>query len=424
MNRFFYTVLIYLATPLILLYLCYRAFKSSDYRGRISERFGFKKLQPTKPVIFVHSVSVGETIAATPLINQLVTQYPDHQVLVTTSTPTGSATVKKNFADNVLHCYLPLDLPGAVSRFLDDIKPQICIIMETELWPNLVHQLHTRQVPSLLANARMSEKSMQGYIKKAAPLMQEMLAKLDRVSAQFNSDGERFLQLGLPKEKLELGGSIKFEMTIDNELLAKQQQLKNQWAAQRPVWVAGSTHPIEHEQILASHHTLLKTIPNLLLIIVPRHPERFNDVANLCQQQGFEFIRRSDNLPPKATTQVILGDTMGELLLMYGLADVAYVGGSLITRGGHNPLEPAALGKPVVMGQSVYNFSDISERLVNANAMIQVDDSEALTSTLSQLLSEPQRCSAMGKNADQLVKANQGTLTRLLSWTKRHIGQP
>jgi len=421
MNRFIYSLILYLATPIILLYLSYRALKSRDYRGRIGERFGLKKLRPSKPVILVHSVSVGETIAATPLINALIKQYPEHHILVTTSTPTGSNTVKKNFVDRVLHAYLPLDLPGAVNRFLNDVKPQLCIIMETELWPNLVHQLHQRGIPTLLANARMSPKSATGYLKKAAPLMRDMLAKLSQVSAQFDSDGQRFMALGLSADKLKISGSIKFELTIDQQLITEQHQLKQQWAANRPVWVAGSTHPKENEQILQAHRQLLASNPNLLLIIVPRHPERFDEVATLCQAQHFKFVRRSANTPPPADCQIVLCDTMGELLLMFGLADIAYVGGSLIERGGHNPLEPAALAKPVLMGPSVYNFSDISEHLLNANGLCHVKSANALATTINQLLSDDSARLTMGHNAQQLVKDNQGTLTRLLDWVATNI---
>jgi len=416
MNRFLYSLLLYLVTPLILLYLSYRAAKSSDYRGRIGERFGLKKLRPTKPVILVHSVSVGETIAATPLINALIADYPNFNIVVTTSTPTGSATVKKVFGERVLHCYLPLDLPGAVRRFLDDIKPQMCIIMETELWPNLVHQLHQRTIPTLLANARMSQKSATGYQNKAAPLMADMLGKLSQVSAQFASDGQRFIELGLSPCKLEVSGSIKFELAISEQLLNQQQQLKQQWVPHRTVWVAGSTHPGENEQILQSHAALLKQFPDLLLIIAPRHPERFNDVAKLCHQQGFELVRRSENITPSSTTQIVLCDTMGELLLMFGLGDIAYVGGSLIERGGHNPLEPAALAKPVLMGPSVYNFSDISERLIQAKGLQQVSDATQLAEVISDLLLDESQKIQMGQNAQQLVQENQGTLARLMNW--------
>jgi len=421
MNRFLYTCLIYLATPFILLYLSYRALNSSDYRGRIAERFGFKSLPRSKPVILVHSVSVGETIAAIPLINNLIEKYPNHQVLVTTSTPTGSAMVLKSFSDKVLHCYLPIDLPGAVKRFLNAAKPQVCIIMETELWPNLIHQLNLRNIPTLLANARMSEKSAKSYLGKAAPLMREMLSKLTLVSAQFDSDAQRFLTLGLHPEQLQIGGSIKFELTIADELLNKQRELRQAWAPQRPVWVAGSTHPGEHEQILQTHRALLKLFPQLLLIIAPRHCERFDEVAQLCQQQGFEYVRRSDGVTPSPSTQIMVADSMGELLLLFGVADVAYVGGSLIERGGHNPLEPAALGKPVIMGTSVYNFSDISQRLIEAGGLQLVDDQQHLTQLVIDLLNNEQQRQTMGDNARSVVQQNQGTLKRLLSWVELHL---
>lgn len=421
MNRFFYNVFMYLATPFIVSYLGYRAIKSDDYRGRIAERFGFKQLNLIKPVILVHSVSVGETIAATPLIKQLINDYPNHQVLVTTSTPTGSTVVKKTFGDNVAHCYLPIDLPGSVQRFLKQTSPVIAIVMETELWPNLVHQLHKANTPILLANARMSEKSMKGYLSKAAPLMREMLSKLNCVAAQYLSDGERFIKLGLPKNKLIIGGSIKFELSISDELRAQQYSLKQQWAANRPVWVAGSTHPGENEQVLTTHKALLAKFPRLLLIIIPRHSERFSEVAQQVTAMEFESICRSHDIIPSESTQVIIGDTMGEMLLLLGLADIAYIGGSLIERGGHNPLEPAALGKPIIMGPSCYNFSDICDKLIASGGLTQVTDAHALTEKMSQLLANDDTRTQMRDAALQVVVDNQGTLARLMNWITQKV---
>jgi len=378
----------YLVTPFILLYFLHRAIKSDDYRGRLKERFGFKKFIFSRPVILIHSVSMGETIAATPLINQLISDYPTHQILITTSTPTGSSVVNKNFGKRVEHCYLPIDLIGSVKRFLKQVNPQIAIVMETELWPNLIHQLHKKDIPILLANARMSEKSMNGYLKKAAPLMREMLSKVNQVSAQFSNDGERFITLGLPKEKLEIGGSIKFELSISSELKQQQLELKEQWASNRLVWVAGSTHPNENEQILAAHRILVTLYPNLLLVLIPRHSERFDETTTLVQTAGFRVMRRSQQQTPSKEVQVVVGDTMGEMLLMLGIADITYIGGSLIERGGHNPLEPAALGKPIIMGPSCYNFSDISAKLIeNGGLEIVVDDIE-LANTISHLIND------------------------------------
>jgi 3-deoxy-D-manno-octulosonic-acid transferase len=421
MNRFFYNVFMYLATPLLLIYLLYRAIKSNDNRSRLSERFGLITLDFSHPVILIHSVSMGETIAATPLINQLINDYPHHQILITTSTPTGSAVVKKNFESRVAHCYLPIDLPGGVTRFLNQVKPQLVIIMETELWPNLMHQLHQRNTPVLLANARMSEKSMQGYLKKAAPLMREMLNKIDNVSAQFDSDGERFLALGLPPNKLSIGGSIKFEVCIKAELKQQQNSLKEQWAPNRSVWVAGSTHPGENEQILAAHNTLLTQFPDLLLVLIPRHSERFDDVAKQAQDAGFNVIRRSHQKIPSQECQVVIGDTMGEMLLLLGIADITYIGGSLIERGGHNPLEPAALGKPIIMGPSLYNFSDVSDKLIDAGGLETVADHAQLSTLINQLIKNPQRRLTMGNNALKVINDNQGTLNRLMSWVANNI---
>lgn len=421
MNRFFYNILMYLATPLIVFYLLYRAVKSDDYRGRLGERFGFKKLTFSRPVILIHSVSMGETIAATPLINQLISDYPTHQILVTTSTPTGSAVVKKNFGKRVKHCYLPLDLIGSVKRFLSQVNPEITIVMETELWPNLIHQLYKLNTPILLANARMSEKSKVGYLKKAAPLMREMLNKITQVSAQYASDGERFKALGLPSEKLNIGGSIKFELSIKDELKQQQAILKQQWAPNRLVWVAGSTHPGENEQLLATHKQLVKVFPSLLLVLIPRHSERFNEVATLASNAGFQIARRSQHQTPDEQCEVVIGDTMGEMLLLLGIADITYIGGSLIERGGHNPLEPAALGKPIIMGPSCYNFSDISNKLIDADGLTMVENSEQLTHLISQLINDENLRIDMGNNALNVVKENQGTLGRLMHWVSIQI---
>jgi len=421
MNRFFYNVFMYLTIPLVMIYLLYRALKSDDYRGRLGERFGLKKLNISRPVILIHSVSMGETIAATPLIHQLVKDYPHHQVLVTTSTPTGSAVVKKNFGDSVSHCYLPIDLPGSVKRFLKQVKPHIAIVMETELWPNLIHQLSQRNTPTLLANARMSDRSMKGYLKKAAPLMQEMLSKITQVSAQYTSDGERFVSLGLSEDKLNIGGSIKFELSIKPELKQQQSALKESWAPNRAVWVAGSTHPGENEQILAAHKTLLKQYPDLLLVLIPRHSERFNEVVTQAQAAEFNVVRRSEQKIPSKHCQVVIGDSMGEMLLLLGIADITYIGGSLIQRGGHNPLEPAALGKPIIMGPSCYNFSDISDKLIGAGGLKTVSDSSQLSDLITHLLNEPAQLATMGNNALQVVKNNQGTLGRLMSWVSTHL---
>ena len=421
MNRFFYNVFMYLATPFVLIYLLYRALKSEDYRGRVAERFGLKRLGITKPVILIHSVSVGETIAATPLIKQIFNDYPSHQIVVTTSTPTGSAMVKKLFGASVEHCYLPIDLPGSVKRFLKQVAPQAVIVMETELWPNLIHQLSHTNTPILLANARMSEKSMNGYLSKAAPLMHEMLNNIDCVAAQYASDGKRFINLGLPQDKLTVGGSIKFELSISSDLQIQQQQLKQLWAPNRPVWVAGSTHPGENEQLLQAHQSLLTQFPRLLLVIIPRHSERFDEVAQQATTQGFSIVRRSEGITPSSDTQVVIGDTMGEMLLLLGLGDISYIGGSLIERGGHNPLEPAALGKPIIMGESCYNFSDICDKLLASQGLQQVADNTELTQLISKLLNNKEMRLQMGKHALQVVADNQGTLKRLMTWVDQKI---
>ena len=420
MNRSLYTLLLYLAQPLVLFYLWWRARRSADYRGRWSERYGFAPKGFRPGGILVHSVSVGETKAALPLIRTLLERYPDLPLTVTTSTPTGSEEVRRAFGDQVQHCYLPIDLPGAVRRFLNRVQPKLTIIMETELWPNLLHQLKRRQTPCLLANARMSERSARGYQKRAAPMMAEMLCNLTGVMAQFKADGDRLVALGLPAEQLTIAGSIKFDLQLPDNLATEQQALRATWAPDRPVWIAASTHPDEDQQLLAVHRQLLVSYPDLLLILVPRHPERFNTISALAGQ-SFNTVRRSSGDAPTAETQVVIGDTMGELLLLLGCADIAFVGGSLIPRGGHNPLEPAAIGLPVLMGPNDFNFADISQALRDAGALVTVDDAAALQNSLGQLLAEPDAARAMGRHGKELMAANRGAVAQMMNWVQQRL---
>lgn len=424
MNRLFYTLLLYLATPVILLYLWSRALRSPDYRGRWLERFGKVPVGFRAGGIVLHSVSVGETKAAIPLIRALLDEYPDLPLTITTSTPTGSAEVCRAFGAQVQHCYLPIDTPGAVRRFLDHLQPKLTIIMETELWPNLLHQCKQRQIPSLLANARMSARSARGYQKKAAPLMAEMLTNLTQVMAQFQADGDRLTELGLPPKHLVIAGSIKFDLDLPDDLPQQQRSLRQAWAGNRPVWIAASTHPDEDQQLLGVHQQLLNQFPELLLILVPRHPERFDDIARISQQLPLRTLRRSDGVAPSADTQVVIGDTMGELLLLFGVADIAFIGGSLIPRGGHNPLEPAAIGLPILMGSHDFNFADISQQLRDHGAMTSVADQQQLTSELQTLLEDPSLGRHMGQQARTLMAANRGTVATMMDWIRAQLATP
>lgn len=292
---------------------------------------------------------MGETLAAVPLVRALRHHYPSLPITVTTMTPTGSERVQSAFGDDISHVYLPYDLPGSMSRFLNQVDPKLVIIMETELWPNMINQLHKRNIPLVIANARLSERSAAGY-QKLGSFVKRMLQNVTMVAAQHQEDGERFIQLGLRRKQLEVTGSLKFDISVTPELAVKAITLRRQWAAHRPVWIATSTHEGEEAIILQTHQQLLKKFPNLLLILVPRHPERFAKAEELTQKAGLSFIRRSSGVIPSLDTQVVIGDTMGELMLLYGIADIAFVGGSLVETGGHNPLEAAAHALPCFDG--------------------------------------------------------------------------
>ncbi|NWE44821.1 lipid IV(A) 3-deoxy-D-manno-octulosonic acid transferase [Pseudomonas gingeri] len=416
MNRTLYTLLFHLGLPLVALRLWLRARKAPAYARRIGERFA-RGLPPMRPDgIWVHAVSVGESIAAAPMIRALLAQYPQMPITVTCMTPTGSERIKALFASEprIQHCYLPYDLPWAAARFLDAIRPRLAVIMETELWPNHIHQCARREIPVALANARLSARSARGYA-RFARLTRPMLEEMSLIAVQTEAEAERFRQLGARPESVEVTGSIKFDLSIDPQLLARAAELRGQWQAQqRPVWIAASTHEGEDEVVLAAHRQLLASHPDALLILVPRHPERFNSVFELCRQQGFPTVRRSTAEPVSAQVSVLLGDTMGELLFLYALADSAFVGGSLVPNGGHNLLEPAALSKPVLSGPHLFNFLEIAALMREAGALQEVDDAEGLAVAVQRLFELPRDAQKMAEAGLKVMQANQGALQRLL----------
>ncbi|MDX9666519.1 lipid IV(A) 3-deoxy-D-manno-octulosonic acid transferase [Pseudomonas sp. P5_152] len=416
MNRTLYTALFYLGLPLVAIRLWLRSRKAPAYAKRIGERFSIG-LPPMAPGgIWVHAVSVGESIAAAPMIRALLERYPQLPITVTCMTPTGSERIQALFANQprIQHCYLPYDLPCAAARFLDRVQPKLAVIMETELWPNHIHQCAKRAIPVALANARLSERSAKGY-GRFRQLTQPMLAEMSLFAVQTKAEAERFRALGARAETVEVTGSIKFDLSIDPTLLQRASDLREQWqASQRPVWIAASTHEGEDEVVLAAHRQLLASHPDALLILVPRHPERFNSVFELCQQQGFNTVRRSSGAAVDADTAVLLGDTMGELLFLYALADSAFVGGSLVPNGGHNLLEPAALAKPVLSGPHLFNFLEIAALMRNAKALQEVEDAHGLAVAVQRLFELPRDAQQMAEAGLTVMRANQGALQRLL----------
>ncbi|WP_269620171.1 lipid IV(A) 3-deoxy-D-manno-octulosonic acid transferase [Zhongshania sp. BJYM1] len=416
MPRFLYSAFFYLILPLVLLRLLWRGWRAPAYRDRIGQRFGFFEAPQRQNGVWIHAVSVGESIAAAPVIEHFLAAYPHLPVVVTTMTPTGSERVTAMFGDRVFHVYAPYDLPDAVARFLKRIKPSVAVIMETEIWPNMVCQTAAMGIPVILANARLSARSARGYGRLSA-LTQSVFSRFSKVVAQSPDDGARFVMLGVPEENMTVSGSIKFDLAIPAALRDQASALHEACFGSRPVWIAASTHAGEDEILLAAHRQLLNEQPDAVLILVPRHPERFLKVAELVAASGFRYLRRSEyqNECSAEGAQVILGDTMGELLLLLGCADIAFVGGSLIEHGGHNTLEPAAWGLPVLTGPSDFNFAEISSLLEASGGLIKVADSDALARELGALLDDPERAENQGAMAKQVVDANRGALQRLLA---------
>lgn len=416
-----YTLLLYLIQPFVWLKLLWRSRKAPAYRQRWLERYGFCKNKVKPNGILVHAVSVGETIAAIPLIKALQQKYPQLPITVTTMTPTGSERVKSLLKDSVSHVYLPYDLPGAIKRFLKTTKPKIVIIMETELWPNLISQCYKQKIPLIIANARLSERSAARY-GKLGKAVKQLFSKISMVAAQNQQDGERFVSLGLPADHLAITGSIKFDINLSNEQRQKINQLKQQWQLNRPVLIAASTHSGEDEIILTAFKKLHLKHANLLLILVPRHPERFKTVEKLISDSGFNYLKRSANQIPTEQTQIVLGDTMGELLELYAMADIAFVGGSLVKQGGHNPLEPALHHIAIITGEYFFNFQVICEQLIEAQGMIVCTNSaDDLYSSIDCLLNDNSSRNRLGENAYLVLKQNQGALSRLLTVINHYL---
>ncbi len=417
MVRLLYTLLFYLLLPLVLLRLLWRSRKAPEYRKRWGERFGFLPAVPVnQKVIWVHAVSVGEALAAVPMIKQLQSQYPEHLLVVTTMTPTGSARVKSVFGDSVYHVYAPYDLPDILNRFFRAVHPDLLVIMETELWPNLIHHCHIRDIPVVVANARLSEKSAKGY-QKFSSLTAPMLQKLSCVAAQHQNDSARFMTLGLGGTQRSVTGNIKFDVNLDDDVKTQAGLLKSQWQGetQRPIFLAASTHRGEDLIILNSFEQIHSHFPELLLVLVPRHPERFDEVAELCIQQGLSVCRRSSVAIPSSSDQALLGDTMGELLLFFGACDIAFVGGSLVPVGGHNLIEPAIWAVPVLSGPHLFNFSEASRLLRESQGMVICEDANAIAEEVVALLQDPQAATRMGNAAKSVTDNNRGALDKLLA---------
>jgi len=417
MARWLYSLLWILATPLIGLRLLWRSRRQPGYRQHLGERYGFHGRRPAPaPLIWVHAVSVGETRAAQPLIEGLLARWPGHRILLTGMTPTGREAGRAVYGERVVQAYLPYDYPGATRRFLAHFQPVFGVLMETEIWPNLLAACAARKVPVILANARLSERSARGYGRLPA-LVRPAFAALAGVCAQTAVDARRIAALGA--NPVEVCGNIKFDVTPAPEKIA----LGEQWRATigtRPVWLAASTRDGEEALLLAAWHQAASS--DALLVLVPRHPQRFAEMASWLEQQGWSWQRRSEGLPD-AGTQVWLGDSMGEMAAYYRLADLAFVGGSLLPLGGQNLIEAAACDCPVLVGPHTFNFQQATADAIAAGAARQVSDAQALTEMVRELLADAVQRSAMRQAAGHFARAHRGAAERTLALIARWSGR-
>jgi 3-deoxy-D-manno-octulosonic-acid transferase len=424
--RLLYTALLLLLTPLALLRLWLRGKGNPDYRLRWGERLGFVPVCPKRQRLWVHAVSVGETVAAAPLVRAWHASHPDWAILVTTTTPTGSAQVRRLFGDHVEHCYLPFDLPWMVAMFLRRSQPSLGVVMETEIWPNLYAAAERHGLPLVMANARLSDKSFKAY-GRLRWLVAPTLRRVRLIAARGREDAERFVVLGATANRVEALGNLKFDLERSPAVVAAGQAWRDWLGSNRPVWIAASTHPGEEEQVLAAHQALLQQHPDALLVLAPRHPERAEAVLATVQATGLQVIRRSSlppapQLPPaetaaSGTNTVLVIDTLGELMTFYAASDLAYVGGSLVPNGGHNPLEPLVLGLPVLSGPQVFNFREVYAELQALGAVTMVDSAETLGRQLvAALASWPDmRHIAPGPDVNDWLQRSQGSTARLIA---------
>ncbi len=411
--RFFYLLAVYCVAPLMLGFWFVRGMRNRAYLDRLGQRFGVGFPDVKRASLWVHAVSVGEVQAAIPLIKALQSRYVHRDIVVTTVTPTGAARVKAIFGDSVIHAYVPFETNGAVRRFFDRVKPALAIIMETEIWPNLYNECGIRRVPLVLASARISPKSVSRY-RRLVPLFREALSHGIVIAAQSEADASRFRELGAAPARTFVTGNLKFDIELRADVHADGGRLRAALFADRPVWVAASTHEREETAVLEAHARVLERYPDAVVVVIPRHPERFDEVARTIADSSIPFARRTLEEHLTASHSVYLADTMGEVMQFYAAADVCFVGGSLVPIGGHNLLEPASLGRATVTGPHWFNAEDIAKRLLEAQAIEVVRDANDLHSKVVALLEDPVARHTMGQNGLTVINNNRGALDALL----------
>ena len=413
--RFVYICIAYLISPLWIAALALRGFRDRTHWQGFSQRFGLGPAVAAGRSIWVHAVSVGEVQAAVPLIEALLKRFPTFPLVLTTVTPTGRARAKAMFGSRVDVRYVPIDLPGSVRRFFARVRPQLAVILETEIWPNLYHNCGRRGVPLVLASARISPRSVNSY-RRLVGLFRETLSHGIFIAAQSAEDADRFVSIGANPKRTHVVGNIKFDFGYPPDIEARGHELRQMLGMHRPVWVAGSTHAKEEEALIEAHRLIRERYSNALLVLVPRHPPRFNEVSTILKERGIRFVRRTSALPVTSGTEVYLLDTLGELPPFYAAGDVAFVGGSLVPIGGHNLLEPAALSLPIVAGPHNFNSADIARMLIERGAVRIVQDAATLAAVVGDLLADPAARATMGASGRKAVDDNRGAVARLMQF--------
>ena len=415
MLRLIYTAIFYLTLPLYFLRLIIRAVQNPDYLKRWQERLGYGSNFPTegKTVLWIHAVSVGEVNALIPLVRSLLETYSNSEILVTTSTPTGSKILLDKMGARVKHQYVPLDLPACLNVFLDRWNPKAFIVLETEIWPNILSVCKERNIFTALVNARLSEKSKDKY-NIVKPIAAEALGNLDLLIAQYDSDAMRFKEIN-NSLKIDVCGNLKFDQQVPEEMQSISSSIRDSWSdgEQRPTLIAASTHETEEEFVLEAFLKILEEAKDALLIVVPRHPERFETVFEYIKNRDLSVARRSNKDEVTPETQVLLGDTMGELNFLYSVSDVAFVGGSLVDHGGQNLLEPASLGLPLSSGKSLRNFQEIADELRESKALFLIEEQRELSDFFIDMISKPKKSARIGKASAQVFEKNRGVLIKI-----------
>ena len=420
--RLMYHTLTYILLPFLVLFWFAKSLLNKSYLDRLTQRFGFGYPKLKSGSIWIHAVSVGEVQASIPLVNELKQHYPYKEIIITTVTPTGSKQVKNIFKDALETSYIPFETNFAIKNFFNSIKPSVALIMETEIWPNLYKECGSRGIPLILVSARISEKSLINY-KRFLPLFRDTLSHGILIAAQSQIDADRFLALGASKDRTWIMGNIKFDFKLPEEILTKAKIYRSKIFPRRHIWIAASTHEHEEEIILEAHKNISKKIGNLLLILVPRHPERFAKITQILKEDNWIYSKKSDDQDIPESCQVLLIDTIGELLFFYACSDVAFVGGSLLPVGGHNLLEPAAIGLPIITGAHTFNQKEMTDRLAQVNALRIVHNANSLSSDVIFFLTNTEESKNAGQRGKLIVESNKGAIKSLMKRLYIIIGE-